>query len=218
MQQITIGRDPRCTIVVDARYDTVSSNHATLIAGGGGIQLEDHSSNGTYVNGRRIYHSTIQISDKDKILLSNTYELKWQDINKILLNSGFTVAIPQKPRTRRIEEQNHAAYHGENTLPLCYENWNWGAFCFGIIWSTCHKLYWPLLCLIPIIGLFAYPVILFILGANGNKYAWEKYQHTATEFDIQQRKWSKAAGIVCLIILLLLVLTACLIVISIIFI
>ena len=39
-------------------------------------------------------------------------------------------------------------------------------------------------------------IIAFILGANGNRYAWDKYDGTPEQFDDKQRKWKVAAFIV----------------------
>ena len=42
---ITIGRDPRCDIRVDARWDTVSNEHADIELRDGALLFYDHSSN-----------------------------------------------------------------------------------------------------------------------------------------------------------------------------
>ena len=46
-----LGRDPRCELAFDPNVDlTVSGHHATLSAVGAGYQIEDLSSNGTFIN------------------------------------------------------------------------------------------------------------------------------------------------------------------------
>ena len=54
MSQITIGRNAQSTIIVGAEYNTVSGNHATISYDGQSYILQDHSTNGTYINGIRI--------------------------------------------------------------------------------------------------------------------------------------------------------------------
>jgi pSer/pThr/pTyr-binding forkhead associated (FHA) protein len=50
---MTVGRDPDCDRVVD--FPVVSSRHARIVRAGGALLVEDlGSSNGTYVNGRRV--------------------------------------------------------------------------------------------------------------------------------------------------------------------
>ena len=55
MNQITIGRNSQSTIVVGAEYNTVSGNHATISFDGVSYILQDHSTNGSYVNGNYIH-------------------------------------------------------------------------------------------------------------------------------------------------------------------
>ena len=54
MAQITIGRNAQSTIIVGAEYNTVSGNHATISYDGQSYILQDHSTNGTYINGKRL--------------------------------------------------------------------------------------------------------------------------------------------------------------------
>jgi pSer/pThr/pTyr-binding forkhead associated (FHA) protein len=50
---VTIGRDAHCTIALDDNY--VSQRHASVTATDGQITVDDlGSTNGTYVNGRRL--------------------------------------------------------------------------------------------------------------------------------------------------------------------
>ena len=62
------GRDPGCSVSLD--YPQVSWHHARLINKGGGFFLEDlDSTNGTYVNGRRI--SACPVTEQDTISISS---------------------------------------------------------------------------------------------------------------------------------------------------
>ena len=70
----------------------------------------------------------------------------------------------------------------------------------GWLWGVCNGVYWPLVTLIPYVGQVAALIICFILGANGNKYAWEKFTGSAEEFDRKQHNWAIAAGIYAIIL------------------
>src|SRR5687768_14440080 len=49
--------------------------------------------------------------------------------------------------------------------------WNWGAFFLAPIWTLANKLEtWTILCFIPLVNI----VVLFYLGYNGNRLAFEK--------------------------------------------
>ena len=64
--KINIGREPEgtSTLVVPNTYKRVSRKHATLIWNNGVVTIEDNeSSNGTFVNGKRIAKTTIKQDD-----------------------------------------------------------------------------------------------------------------------------------------------------------
>lgn len=52
--EVTVGRDPRCTVPVDQRHTLVSRHHLVFRHQNGGWWLEDTSSKGSHVDGRRI--------------------------------------------------------------------------------------------------------------------------------------------------------------------
>ncbi|MDH3293688.1 MAG: FHA domain-containing protein [Acidimicrobiia bacterium] len=52
--EVTVGRDPRCTVIVDERHSLVSRRHLRFVHAEGAWWLEDASSKGTYVDGRRL--------------------------------------------------------------------------------------------------------------------------------------------------------------------
>ena len=217
MAQITIGRNTQSTIVVDAQYNTVSGNHATISYDGVAYILQDHSTNGTYVNGNRIHHASCQIRLGDHITLGTQYVLNMNEVISLLGGGRATQRRVDTPATARVAPQaqpmnqqinvniggnaNNPKYAGEQ--PVCLNKWNWGAFWFGWLWGVCNGVYWPLITLIPYIGQIAALIICFILGANGSRYAWDNFNGTATEFDAKQASWAKAAGI-CFIITIIL--------------
>ena len=103
MATITIGRSPQNTIVVDSSYSTVSSNHATITDNGGVLTLQDHSTNGTYINGQHIHNQSVTIRQGDKITLASTYALPWNEVMRYFGGGHATQRYPQTPQTMRDE-------------------------------------------------------------------------------------------------------------------
>ena len=65
---ITFGRDKKCDIVLsDSGSSSISRNHAKLING----TLTDTSTNGTYVDGKKIHNSSIKLNGNEEIKFSS---------------------------------------------------------------------------------------------------------------------------------------------------
>jgi pSer/pThr/pTyr-binding forkhead associated (FHA) protein len=67
-QQTVVGKDPTCDIVFNDSF--MSSRHATIRAQGGTFVVEDHSSNGTFVNDKKV--SRHELVDSDILKLGQT--------------------------------------------------------------------------------------------------------------------------------------------------
>lgn len=114
--ELTIGRSPSCDIVVPSQY--VSGKHATLRAWPQGtapiddweLEFVDHSTNGTSVDGRRLYHASCRFeSESDygfafslpEILLSGRPDCKldWGEVKMVLdrKRGGATPPPPPPP-------------------------------------------------------------------------------------------------------------------------
>jgi hypothetical protein len=63
--QSVIGKDPTCDVVFNDPF--LSSRHATIRAHNGLFVLEDHSTNGTFVNDRKISRHELVDSDFVKV-------------------------------------------------------------------------------------------------------------------------------------------------------
>lgn len=129
MATITIGRNPQNTIVVDATYNTVSSNHATITDNGGTLTLQDHSTNGTYINGQYIHNQSATIRQGDRITLGTHYELSWREIMQYFGGSHATQRIPNTPQTERDNRDYNAKVKSEEsekftTKPDNYLGWS----------------------------------------------------------------------------------------------
>ena len=211
MNTITIGRNPQNTIVVSAEYATVSGQHATIEQVGNQIYLQDHSTNGTYVNGTHIHNQRIAISPTDRITLSTNYSLNMQQVMQYLSPMGspsrataryvpqtpapapvqYPVPQPQPIQQPMVQPVPQPAQPVQRAEPRNLDSFNFGAFYFNWIWGLANGVYWALLCLIPYIGL----IVAIVLGVKANRTAWEKYNGTAKEFEDTQAAWTKWAWI-----------------------
>jgi ribose/xylose/arabinose/galactoside ABC-type transport system permease subunit len=78
-------------------------------------------------------------------------------------------------------------------MPSEIKEWNWGAFTFGWLWGVCNGVLVSLLCLIPFVSL----VMVFVLGAKGNEWAWQSKRWESIEhFRKTQRTWRNWAIVI----------------------
>lgn len=85
-------------------------------------------------------------------------------------------------------------------LPPGVEGWNWGAFWLSWIWGIRFRVWISLLALVPYVGL----VMIFILGAKGSEWAWEKNQWSSVEdFQKSRRRWNIAGNIIGILLTIL---------------
>lgn len=84
--EILIGREvPKDDFLIDKQYVSVGRKHARIIRKPDGIYIEDlDSANGTFVNGKSVSLKKINASDKIMLGGINYYELKLDDILKLL--------------------------------------------------------------------------------------------------------------------------------------
>ena len=213
MAQITIGRNAQSNIVVDAQYNTVSGNHATISYDGSTYTLQDHSTNGTYINGNRIHNASCQIRKGDHITLGSQYVLNMNEVISLLGGGQATQRKVDTPATQRVVPQaqpmnqqininvgraEHADYNQEaERQPANLHNFNWGAFWLTWIWGVANGVWISLLCFVPFVGF----IMQFVLGFKGNEWAWEQQKHSksASDFESSQSSWSTAGWVILLI-------------------
>lgn len=221
MQVIKIGRNQGNDIVFADQ--TVSGSHADIyINDDGSLQIVDHSSNGTYVNQTFIHGSSMILSGNEMLTFPGQ---NCVSVAQIVAHFGVQHPMPQyfqqvnqqsnsqvAPQTQPINVNVSLGNNkGQNNLmeqggyPKCYNKWCWGGFCFGWLWGVFNRVYWPLIIFIPFIGQIASLIIAIILGLNGNRYAWDKYDGTIERFELKQRRWNIAAFIILGISLLSLI-------------
>ena len=219
MNAITVGRSPENTISVSPNYATVSGHHVTITQANGQLYLQDHSTNGTYINGQFVHNNQqIAITPNDTITLGREYHLDMSAVVRALqatAGGGQETRLRQpqaqgqavvvniqnnvyKPHTARPQEQQPIETP-HRTEPKNLNSFNWGAFWFSWLWAVCHNVWWGLLCFIPFVNM----VVPFVLGFKGNRAAWEKFSGTAEEFERKQAAWSKWGWIIFVVTLVL---------------
>lgn len=114
MDKITFGRSAECDIVFDDR--SVSRNHGYLLVDGKKVYVvDDNSTNGVYVNGKRIKGKKL-LSSRDKVMLAKKFLLDWQDYvgldndETILNNDETTMCCPS------VSESYSQPHHGRYGL------------------------------------------------------------------------------------------------------
>lgn len=89
------------------------------------------------------------------------------------------------------------------SVPSEIDEWNWGAFFLNGIWGLGNKTYIALLAFVPVINV----VMMFILGAKGNKMAWKNKEWESIEhFKTIQKYWN-IAGLVAIGLYIILFIT-----------
>ncbi|HEY9081197.1 cytochrome c oxidase assembly factor Coa1 family protein [Magnetovibrio sp.] len=73
-------------------------------------------------------------------------------------------------------------------LPIELRGWNWGAFFLNWVWGIAHNTPIALLMFVPGVNI----VMLFVLGAKGNAWAWANNTWRDVEhFKRTQRLWAR---------------------------
>ena len=93
-------------------------------------------------------------------------------------------------------EETPRAPSDEKPTQAVPSGWNWGAFLLTCIWGIGNQVWISLLVFIPIVNL----IMPFVLGASGNKWAWENGKWRDIEhFRSTQRIWANCGFIVLVI-------------------
>ena len=84
--------------------------------------------------------------------------------------------------------QDQSPVHRTSTLPAELRGWNWGAFFLNWVWGLAHNTPIALLMFVPGVNI----VMLFVLGAKGNEWAWANNAWRDVEhFKRSQRLWAR---------------------------
>ncbi len=109
----------------------------------------------------------------------------------------------------RIEMQttqttNTSGQGRSSELPEELKGWNWGAFFLNWIWGLGNSTFIALLMFVPFVNI----IMVFVLGAKGNKWAWQnRIWRDIDHFRSVQRKWAIAGAIVFFVLFPLIIFT-----------
>ena len=200
---ISIGRDSSCSIQIGENYDGVSRRHASISKEGNRFVLKDSSTNGCYVNGRKINNEQVEIRNGDTIYLGKDYLLQWSRINSFFSDDRDNYRASRQTERRTIPHRDYVEQSEPVYIPR-YENssnsnskdelekelkkWNWGAFGLYTIWGFANGMWW--LILIGIISSWLFPLVNIIMGIKGSQWAWEyKEWRDLEHFKQVQKSW-----------------------------
>ncbi|GBD89139.1 hypothetical protein BMS3Abin03_03089 [bacterium BMS3Abin03] len=83
--------------------------------------------------------------------------------------------------------QNNSGHGKLASLPPQLQGWNWGAFFLTWIWGIGNNTWIAFLTWIPLVNF----VMIFVLGAKGNEWAWQnKYWQGIEHFKRVQKLWA----------------------------
>lgn len=109
----TIGRGLQNNIVVSATYTKVSTKHATIRVDGKDVIFEDHSTNGSTVNGHRVHHSRFYLQKGDDVILANSYRL---NLSFLPLNNDYALICASLSRQTPFRETSRKVNVGHGDL------------------------------------------------------------------------------------------------------
>jgi hypothetical protein len=92
---------------------------------------------------------------------------------------GSEDTFEKKEEINKGNEENLSGQGKFSMVPYQIEHggWNWGGFFLGWIWALENKLPWNLI----LLSLLVPYIMHFVLGAKGNKWAWQYKQWESTE-------------------------------------
>jgi hypothetical protein len=95
-------------------------------------------------------------------------------------------------------EQEYISGMGKDSIvPEEIKGWSWGAFLLNWIWGIGNSTFIALLMFVPLVNF----VMIFVLGAKGNEWAWKNRTWRDVEhFKSTQKKWRNAGLILIFVI------------------
>ncbi len=211
-----IGRHDFSGKVSESIIQQISREHLFIGIENSAFFIEDHNStNGTRLNGAEISGTGRHpLRDGDTVELGGVVSLRFRTVVAPIPPAPVTAASQPAPVpthgpffTANSSGQGQAA-----TVPSEINKWHWGAFFLNWIWGIGNNVLIALLCLVPGVNF----VMIFVLGARGNEWAWRNKRWDSIEhFKRTQHKWSAwgvglfLAGVV-INVLYLVVMASCL--------
>ncbi|MDY8136450.1 FHA domain-containing protein [Aquimarina sp. 2201CG5-10] len=124
-----------CTYIPD---DDVSNSHATIFWKNGYWYVQDHSRNGTLVNGKQLIHNTIKLSKGDILQYGKNKTTKWEFID-CDMPSGYLISLSDQNKILTLPS---SIDNIKNKTPevtfYCTENKKWKAEKEGKVIDLVH--------------------------------------------------------------------------------
>jgi len=124
-----------------------------------------------------------------------------------ILNKDSKVAPQVNAAGLPVDVQPLNNSSGQNAgvpIPSEIRGWNWGAFFLNWIWGIGNNTFIALLMFIPFVNF----IMLFVLGAKGNEWAWKnKHWDSIEQFKRVQKKWAWAGLIIFLVVTAFMIIT-----------
>ena len=122
--EIFIGRHPSCLVCFPKDQTLISRKHARIVREGNRFKLIDQSTNGTYVNGKKV--NEIYLRDGDVLAISEkgpkmSFLVKFVESRQVIEHAGPSmksagVARPIDREVPFVEEQNGPMLEEEDTV------------------------------------------------------------------------------------------------------
>ena len=108
------------------------------------------------------------------------------------------VFLLKKELVNGVKYNDSSGKKGNLVIPDEIRGWNWGAAGLTWIWGIYHGVWFSLFMFIPLVNV----VMIFLLGAKGNEWAWKASKwKSIEEFNASQKKW-KPWGIVFFVVIM----------------
>ena len=203
MNQISIGRNATSSIVVPGQFTTVSGNHATITRAGDTYTLEDHSVNGTYVNGVKVLGTSCSIAMSDTITLGRKYALDMKLVENLLSDQPVVEPEPENEPVVELEVEEVPNPNQQRTYakpkpepkpePKNLNKWSWGGFGLSWLYAAFNGVYWPIA--VPCLIIFpqalnVIPIVGSILALLVEIFAWPAALIVRIVLGVRGRKWT----------------------------
>ncbi len=189
-----IGRSDFTGQVSESVIQQISREHLFITMENGSFYCEDRSStNGTRLNGQEISGTGRHVlKEGDTLVLGDIITVHFQGPVRTTAPSGYiqTAAVPynEAPAAQDVHYKENTSGQGNLAIvPPEIKKWHWGAFFLNWIWGIGNNVWIALLCFVPMVNI----VMIFILGARGNEWAWRNKRWDSIEhFKRVQHKWT----------------------------
>ena len=102
---ITIGRHPSCSVVFQVDQKGVSRQHAEIIREGNQFKLVDHSTNGTFINGKRVNEAVLKDGDTLEFSEGGPKISFISVVSELSKEELYSPAVaPQRTETRQVDQ------------------------------------------------------------------------------------------------------------------